>query len=276
MRILTDCAEKKRGEFSPFSFPDLLYLLNPPAHKSWLHLRRLAKSVPADEAYPAHHSSVKQLSASQQELVRQFPKAASSKLCCNVSTAAFGQGLPPESSRSRAVQFLIPTLPKRLKRVFQVFWAWLPSPLLCISLQAPFIPLRPSSAAEDHCQTGISLLFGQFVWPRLPTGSPRGHPSLLLTDRKDRGVTQLAPIKDNVITAPIVPVYICWWEEIIDLSELEQGMLENYESESCLCQETSAICCTNTGFFSIAVLINGNLPLFLPIHTEARGRVWGR
>ena len=84
-------------------------------------------------------------------------------------------------------------------------------------------------------------------------------------------MTQLAPIKDNVITAPIVPVYICWWEEIIDLSELEQGMLEDYESESCLCQETSAICCINIGFFSIAVLINSNLPLFLLISSYLHG-----
>lgn len=89
-------------------------------------------------------------------------------------------------------------------------------------------------------------------------------------------MTQLAPIKDNVITAPIVPVYICWWEEIIDLSELEQGMLENYESESCLSQET----CISKGFFSIAVLINDNLLLFLPISSclhgnERHGRCGG-
>lgn len=36
-------------------------------------------------------------------------------------------------------------------------------------------------------------------------------------------MTQPAPIKDNVITAPIVPVYMCWWEEIIDMSELIRG-----------------------------------------------------
>lgn len=99
-----------------------------------------------------------------------------------------------------------------------------------------------------------------------PCWQPTG-PSLAAVYRQERlrCVTQLAPIKDNVITTPIVPVYICWWEEIINLSELEEGMLENYESESCLCQETSTICCINKGFFSIAVLINGNLPLFLPI-----------
>lgn len=91
-------------------------------------------------------------------------------------------------------------------------------------------------------------------------------------------MTQLAPIKDNVIAAPIVPVYICWWEEIIDLSALEQGMLENYESESRLCQETSAIRCISKGFFSIAVLINSNLPLFLSTssytHGSKRQGVW--
>lgn len=85
---------------------------------------------------------------------------------------------------------------------------------------------------------------------RVATAQPAG-PSLAAVYRQEgpRCVTPLAPIKDNIITAPIVPVYICWWEEIIGLSELEQGMLENYESESCLCQETSALCWFNKGFF---------------------------
>lgn len=187
--------KKRREEFDPFESPDLLYLLNPLGQKSWLkNLRQLAKRVPADEVYPAHCSSVKKLTSSQQGVVRQFPKAASSKMCCNVSRAVLGQGLPPEGSQSRAVQFLILTLPERLKRAFQVFWPWLPSPLLCISLQAPFISLHPTLAAEDYCRTAISLLFSQFAWPWLPTGSPQGHPLLLFTDRKDRGVWPSWPL----------------------------------------------------------------------------------
>lgn len=77
----------------------------------------------------------------------------------------------------------------------------------------------------------------------------RAIPHCCLQTGKRRCVTQLAPTKDKVITAPIVPIYICWYEEIIDLSELEQGMLENYGSESHLCQEISVICCSKKGIF---------------------------
>lgn len=259
-----DHAEKKEQNLPPLH--PLTY------HTCSIHEYRKADLKTSDDWQKGFtlriSSSVKKLTASQQELVRQFPKAASSKLYCNVSTATFGQGLPPEGSWSRAVQFLILTLPERLKRTFQVFWAWLLSPLLCMSLQAPFISL--------HFRLGSWGLLLNWHLPPLqsvrvamtPHRQPVGpSPAAVYRQERPRCVTQLAPIKDNVITAPIVPVYICWWEEIIDLSELEQGMLENYESESCLSQET----CISKGFFSIAVLINGNLLLFLPISSCLHG-----
>lgn len=115
-----------------------------------------------------------------------------------------GHGWPggPTRSGSRAVQFLILALTQRLKRAFQVFWAWLPSLMVFISLQAPFISLHPSLAAGDFCPTGISLLFSQFVWPWLHTGSLQGHPSLLVTDRKDQGAWPSWPLLKIMLSQP--------------------------------------------------------------------------
>lgn len=135
------------------------------------------------------------------------------------------------------------------------------SPPRCFaSPQAPFISLR-----------GRWGLLPEQRLPPLPVHPAGSRPSQLVRQETPRCATQLAPVTDNVITAPIVPVYICWWEEITYLSELEQGMLENYESGICLCQETSAICCINKGYFSMVVLINSKLSSFLSISSSLHG-----
>jgi len=149
---------KNRAEFAPFASPDLLYLLNPLAQKSWLkNHRQLAKRVPADEVYPVHHSSVKKLTASQQELERQLPEAASSKQCCNVSTATFSQGLPPEGSRSRTDSHLT----RETKKSVSSF---------------PSMTSLPVRTATTPCR------------------QPAGHPLLLFTGRKDGGVWPSWPL----------------------------------------------------------------------------------
>lgn len=181
-------------------------------------------------------------------------------------------GTPTRHCWCRALQSPILTLPERLKRGF-------------LSVTSLSTASHPFASPLSFCLPLPGSWGSLLTWHLAPVGSvhaaaapsrqPAG-PSVAAVYRQEglRCVTLLAPIKDNVIAAPIVPVYICWWEKIIGLSELEQGMLENYESESCLCQETLALCWFNKGFFSIAMLINSNLPLFLPTHMEARGRVW--
>lgn len=189
MRILTGCAEKS-SRIRPLCTPWCTALLNSLASKSWLqNFRQLAKRVPASGVYPAYHSSIKKLTASQQELVKQFPKAASSKPCCSESLVSFGEALPGEGSQSWDVQFLLLTLLEGLKKSISIF----PFLLLHTSLYVPFTSLHPSLAAEDYCWTGISL-FSRFTGPWLPAGNPQGHPSLLFTDRKDRGVWPSWPL----------------------------------------------------------------------------------
>lgn len=121
---------------------------------------------------------------SQQELVRQFPKAASFKLCCNVSTDAFTSGPPAKGKWSRAVQFPILTLSGTLKSVSDHHF-----PLHFASLyRSPLFPSIPGSwgwLLNWHLPP-LQSAPASSVRPPDPASSPRGHPQLLFTDRKEK------------------------------------------------------------------------------------------
>lgn len=129
--------------------------------------------------------------SSQQELVRQFPKAASSKRSCNVNT--FGQGVPPGGSDPELSSSQFSPYSMTTKSISSFLIMTFLSDALQLST-SPFISLHPSLAAENYCQTGTPLLFRRIMWPGLPTSSLLGHPSLLFTDRKDRGVWPSWPL----------------------------------------------------------------------------------
>lgn len=167
-----------------------------------------------------------------------------------MSTDAFSNGLPAEGRWSRAVQFPILTLPGTLKSVSDCDF-----PLHFASLYKP--PLFPSIPGS----WGWLLNWHLPPLQPVPVSSvrPPAHraiPCCCLQTGKRRCVTQLASTKDKVITAPIVPIYVCWQEEIINLSEQEQGMLESTNQKA----------------------VHAALPLLLPICMGTRGRVlrrWG-
>lgn len=176
------------AHFTPFALPDLSYLFNSLARKSWLNnLRCLTERVPADNVYPEHHSRGKKarcFPAGAGKAVRRgcFPRAPPA------AQHEHARSVRDFSRRPAAQSCPAPDAPVTTEGLILSFLTTTPLPA---ALHLHKHPLFPSVVDEDYCPSSVSLLF-QFT-QQVPI-------PLSWLDRKHRGVRPSWPLSQIMLS----------------------------------------------------------------------------